>query len=173
MKVACTNSLVFNLVKTFIKAPSVSFFGYLYHKDGIVMLQYYEENYCWQLSERIFKISCTMFKCWSKMIINTTPRANCVAGLDIQHGVRSGMETEPFLSTEYEITLAHSQNISQTWWMKMKFWFAWHTNLEVAQDEIVCLPKDEMETVDRMCTGVTKAWKTYGKVIMLTLNNNG
>ncbi len=57
--------------------------------------------------------------------------------------------------------------------MKMKFWFPGHTNSEVAQDEIVCLPKDEMETVDRMCTGVTKAWKTYGKVIMLTLNNNG
>ncbi len=28
-----------------------------------VMLQYYEENYCQQLSERIFKISCTMLKC--------------------------------------------------------------------------------------------------------------
>ncbi len=42
------------------------------------MLQYYEENYCWQLSERIFKISCTMLKCRSKMIINTAPPANCV-----------------------------------------------------------------------------------------------
>ncbi len=43
------------------------------------MLQYYEENYCRQLSERIFKMSCTILKCQSKMIINTMPHAPRVA----------------------------------------------------------------------------------------------
>ncbi len=35
MKVAHANGHVFNSAKTFIKAPSVSFFSCLYDKDGI------------------------------------------------------------------------------------------------------------------------------------------